>query len=301
MIKSLLIVVLFQGLSSDNREQHSVDIDVFCARFKQLLVDVREMTLTPEQAREEFKLIAGGLKNVFPKAAPFDSANIKLVFPMQLIDYKRIGGTNGNGYRARGFDLFDHKKKGSHPAHDIFLRDANADCVDDRLKIPLDLLAATDGLVVAVEQHWQPDSEYRGGNYAWIYDYANEGLWYYAHASKIYVQPGDVVKAGEAIGVTGRTGFNAAKLRSETHLHLMFLKIGADNLPKPIDTYQWLKKAKTLSAGNPKIKEIESFSRFWFGLIEERIHKKNAGLSTAQPVMLLMDYHVPVMNFKKKK
>jgi peptidoglycan LD-endopeptidase LytH len=255
MIKTLALVLGLQLMSSDKPDLKHSEISAYCLRFKTLLVDIREMTKTPDEARNEFQEIMKGLAEAY-KNEKFDSAKVAITFPMRLIDYRRVGGSNGNGYFPKSFDLFDHKKKGSHPAQDIFLRDANADAIDDRLGVPLELVATTDGLVIAVEQNWQKDSEYRGGNYAWIYDYKNKGLWYYAHASKISVSPGDEVLAGDEIGITGRTGFNAAKLRSETHLHLMFLKIGDDFLPKPMNTYPWLKQAKTIAKLNEKRPEI---------------------------------------------
>jgi hypothetical protein len=39
---------------------------------------------------------------------------------------------------------------------------------------------------------------------------------------------------------------NAAKLRSQTHLHLMYLQLTADSLPDPQDPYKWLLKAETV-------------------------------------------------------
>ena len=244
MVKAFVFMLGMQLMNADLRDLKARQIDDFCLRFKTLLVDIREMHRSPAEARVEFQEIMKGLKGVYA-AMLFDSNNVNLVFPMRLLDFRRVGGVNGNGYLPKGFDLFDQKKKGSHPAQDIFLRDANADAVDDRLGVPIELVAVSDGLVIAVEQNWQAESEYRGGNYAWVYDYKTQGLWYYAHASKICVQPGDEVQAGDEIGITGRTGFNAAKLRSETHLHLMYLKITDDFSPKPMNTYTWLKKAKT--------------------------------------------------------
>ena len=83
----------------------------------------------------------------------------------------------------------------------------------------------------------------RGGRYLWIYDPGNDLLIYYAHNQRLLVAVGTVVKAGDAIATVGRSGYNAAKQRSPTHLHLTALKI-ADGRMMPVDLYQELKKAR---------------------------------------------------------
>jgi murein DD-endopeptidase MepM/ murein hydrolase activator NlpD len=73
-----------------------------------------------------------------------------------------------------------------------------------------------------------------------------DGLFYYAHNSKVIVQTGDKINIGQKIGEIGRTGMNAAKKRSQTHLHLMYLQLTTEGLPEPRDPYQWLLKAETV-------------------------------------------------------
>jgi hypothetical protein len=52
------------------------------------------------------------------------------------------------------------------------------------------------------------------------------------------------VQAGDKLSDMGRTGYNAYKTRSPTHLHLMYLQIQPNGLPEPINTYPWLLTAQ---------------------------------------------------------
>jgi len=212
--------------------------------YKQLLVDIREYRLSPQQAREKFQEMMFIMKEVHPSAR-FDSTQVQVCFPLMGFDFRAVGG-NGSGYIPRGYDLFDQTKKGSHPAHDIFMRDKNQDCQDDRTGDFVPVLSTTDGIVIAIEDGWQTGSEYRGGNYIWIYDITNGGLWYYAHQREIFVKTGQIVRAGQKIAHVGRTGFNAAMPRSDTHLHMTYLRIDDNGNPFPVNTYGWLKQATTL-------------------------------------------------------
>jgi peptidoglycan LD-endopeptidase LytH len=164
----------------------------------------------------------------------------RFVFPIRGYGPTAIGGTHGEGYLDRGFDLFDYKVRGSHPAQDIFIADRNQDCLDDRTGRPVDVLAMRPGLVLAIETDWKPGSEYRGGNWIWVYDPALNGLFYYAHNRVVKVSPGQWVQSGDKISEMGRTGFNAYKSRSPTHLHLMYLQLRANGMPLPNNTYGWL-------------------------------------------------------------
>lgn len=212
--------------------------------YKQLLVDIREYKLSPQQARERFQEMMFVMKKAFP-AARYDSTQVQLCFPLMGFDFRAVGG-RGSGYIPRGYDLFDQAKKGSHPAHDIFMKDKNQDSRDDRTGDYVPVLSTTNGVVIATENGWQAGSEYRGGNYIWIYDTTNGGLWYYAHQREIYVKPGQEVRAGQKIALVGRTGFNAAMPRSDTHLHMTYLRIDDEGNPFPVNTYGWLKNATTL-------------------------------------------------------
>ncbi|SEP22541.1 M23 family metallopeptidase [Mucilaginibacter sp. OK283] len=176
------------------------------------------------------------------------------VFPLKGYKVNAIGG-NGDGYSDKGYHFLDGNKHTAHPAHDIFIRDKNQDCMDDYAKKPVDVLAVRGGWVVACSDTWDVNSNLRGGKYIWIYHPKDlsgrpEGLkggyfTYYAHNSAIFVKPGQEVKPGQKIAEVGRTGYNAYKKRSPTHLHFSAFRL-VDDIPVPFNPYQQLKKAKTL-------------------------------------------------------
>ncbi|CAH0997890.1 hypothetical protein EMA8858_04025 [Emticicia aquatica] len=212
--------------------------------YKQLLVDIREYKLTPDQARERFQEMMFVMKKAHPLAR-YDSTQVNICFPLLGFDYRAVGGY-GKGFIPNGYDLFDQTKKGSHPAHDIFMKDKDQDCRDDRTEDYVSVLSVSDGVVIATENNWQTGSEYRGGNYIWVYDTSTGGLWYYAHQREIFVKTGQAVRAGQKIALVGRTGFNAAMPRSDTHLHLTYLRIDEQGNPFPVNTYGWLKNATNM-------------------------------------------------------
>lgn len=247
--------------------------------YKQLLVDIREYKLSPQQARERFQEMMMILKKAHPTAR-YDSTQVQICFPLMGFDFRAVGG-RGSGYIPRGYDLFDQTKKGSHPAHDIFMKDKDQDCRDDRTGDYVPVLSTSDGIVIATENGWHAGSEYRGGNYIWIYDTATGGLWYYAHQREIYVKTGQTVRAGQKIALVGRTGFNAAMPRSDTHLHMTYLRIDEEGNPFPVNTYGWLKNATTLL--DPRIAiDLEPISAIEVKKLPENI--KNMSLIEAPQV-----------------
>ncbi|MBO0947107.1 M23 family metallopeptidase [Fibrella forsythiae] len=224
----------------------------YCQRFNTLYIQIREETILPDSARAAFSRIMLGLRERFRTNVDFPTDTTSeegrdrtaMWFPLKGYSTSAIGGTHGEGYRGTGFDLFDYNVRGSHPAQDIFIRDQNQDSVDDRNGKPVDVLSMSDGLVIAVETGWTPAQEYRGGNWIWVYDPVRNGLFYYAHNNVVNVAMGDWVRAGQKISEVGRTGLNAYKARSPTHLHLMYLQLQPTGLPLPQNTYAWLLTAK---------------------------------------------------------
>jgi hypothetical protein len=248
---AMLLNILFAifsvfGLKSDqvNPFAFSEDSTIF-SRYKKLLVNVREKRITPPEAESEFKSIMILLKDAYPNTLD-SSHSTTLVFPMTKSDYTAVGGS-GTGFYVKEFNLFDHTVSGSHPAHDIFIYDPDQDCIDNRKQEYVDIVSVGNGVVLAVEKDWTDSSEYRGGNYVWVFDFERGGLWYYAHHRKVVVEPGQIVRPGNKLGEVGRTGFNAKNKRSDTHLHLMYLEVDSLYYPQPKNYYNWLKVANTLS------------------------------------------------------
>lgn len=226
----------------------------YCQQFQTLYTQIRVQSITPDSARQQFSRIMNNLHARFrseesyhqdsPQRDSLQRTGQYFSFPIRGYATSAIGGTHGEGYRGTGFDLFDYNVRGSHPAQDIFITDRNQDRLDDRTDQPVDILAMSSGVVLAIETAWKPGSEYRGGNWIWVYDPILHGLFYYAHNSQVDVTPGQWVQAGQKISEMGRTGFNAYKTRSPTHLHLMYLQIQPDGLPLPLNTYRWLLTAR---------------------------------------------------------
>jgi len=80
------------------------------------------------------------------------------------------------------------------------------------------------------------------------------------------------VRAGQKIALVGRTGFNAAMPRSDTHLHMTYLRIDEEGNPFPVNTYGWLKQATTLL--DPRIAiDLEPISAIGVKNLSEN-HKK---------------------------
>ncbi|MCE7041322.1 M23 family metallopeptidase [Dyadobacter sp. CY312] len=212
----------------------------YCSIFRQIQIDIRDCVITPDSAKIAFQAVMHNFRSVYNRDSCQAIDSSYFVFPVQYYSPRESIGGRGKGYRPNGFDLFDMNVKGSHPAHDIFVRDRNQDNLDDRTWQPIDVLAFTPGIVVATENSWKYDSDLRGGNWIWIYDPCLDMLFFYAHNNLVIVQPGQWVKAGDKIAEMGRSGFNAFKKRSPTHLHLMTLKLNEDASPEPYDTYDWM-------------------------------------------------------------
>ncbi|MGR3810667.1 M23 family metallopeptidase [Jiulongibacter sp. NS-SX5] len=238
-----LLLYIFTNFSCSSQSEAGED-DEEPLNFKELLVAIREEKIDSQTAELEFKRIINELHSIY-MPAEYDSLAMNLVFPLRTKNYKSVGG-RGRGFYARHFNLFDHSVAKSHPAHDIFIYDVNRDCKDDNTDEYVDVVSVNDGVVIATETEWTEEMGYKGGNYVWVLDFKSGGLWYYAHQRVVYVKEGQIVEQGDKIGEVGRSGFNAERNRSDTHLHLMFLKIDKAGNPTPVNHYPWLKKAKTV-------------------------------------------------------
>ncbi len=168
------------------------------------------------------------------------------VFPLKNYSSKDIGGINGSGFKPLKYNFYDGNRHKGHPAHDIFVKDQNRDFLDDLSEKPVEVVSFTEGVVVGVNKSWSVKSDLRGGISLWVFSPQNETYYYYAHLSKLYVKPGGIVRAGDKIAHLGRTGKNAFKKRSPTHLHFMALKFDQGKMT-PHNTYEELHSAKLLS------------------------------------------------------
>lgn len=233
------LVVLFVALAGTAGAQEKLFLEL-----NRLNTQIRDQAINKEAALRK-------IKELLPQAEAYyrahnSSLSTGWVFPLKGYNASAIGGKNGSGYIASGYSFFDGNKHGGHPAHDIFIHDDNQDCIEDKTHAEVQVLSCTGGIVVATETMWQPSSVQRGGNYIMIYAPAERRFLYYAHNKTVSVKPGDIVVAGQQIATVGRSGANAAKKRSPTHLHFMILKLDGNNYPRPENSYEMLKKAKTM-------------------------------------------------------
>lgn len=215
-----------------------------CIDFNYLNTKIRDGLISKQEALKQIQTLLPQIKKYFYKHGGQDIGKSNWIFPVQGYSSMKIGGTNGSGYISLGYDYFDGNKHGGHPAHDIFITDKNQDCIDDISKKSVNVLSMTAGIVIATETLWDTTSNLRGGKYIWIYEPNSNSFFYYAHNSKIFVQPCDIVNVGDTIAAVGRTGLNAFKKRSPTHLHIMQLKLDSTDYPKPVDCYKDLKTIK---------------------------------------------------------
>lgn len=208
---------------------------------------IRDSKIDKEQALLKLNATLKRAETDFYKVKPQkEGAKEKWIFPVENYNYKSIGGRNGSGYIVSKFDFFDYSKPGGHPAHDIFIRDKNQDCLDDMTSHPVGILSVTSGIVLSVEINWTPDSVWKGGKYIYVYDPNQHSIFYYAHSDTVIVRPGDIVDPGTLLAYMGRTGVNANAQRSTTHLHFAQLLIDESGYPRPRNTYKDLLNAQTV-------------------------------------------------------
>jgi len=219
----------------------------YCSNFNFLNNKIRDNKISKKEALNQIQYLLPKIKAAYYKNGGKDFPQPIWRFPIEGYGTKAIGGVRGNGYVASKYNYFDGNKHLGHPAHDIFITDKNQDCIDDRTNKPANILSITGGIVLATDSGWDSTSSLRGGNYIWIYDPYSNSFYYYAHNSALFVKPGDIIKPGNIIATVGRTGLNAYKKRSPTHLHIMQLKLDNYIFPKPVNCYGVLIKAIKLN------------------------------------------------------
>ena len=211
-----------------------------CRQFNLLNTAIRDGKIARIEARKQLSSLLPAIKNYALQQGAGQYTRSQWVFPLAGLDVKSAGNSRGADYISAGYDFFDGNAHGGHPSFDLFIRDRNRDSLDDRNGSTVPVLSMTGGIVVAVENDWTRHSKLRGGKYIWIYDISSEALVYYAHNLDILVNIGDIVKPGDKIAKVGRTGLNAIKKRSPTHLHLTYLSI-KDGYPLPENIFTGLK------------------------------------------------------------
>jgi hypothetical protein len=223
-----------------------IKLDTLSRDFYQLIGQIRDTLISKENAIVKFKNIISEIKKNYLQKISIKSVDTLWTFPLQGYTAKEIGGVSGEGYIKNKGDIFDGYKHTGHPAQDIFIDDGDQDSKDDISKKSVNILSVTGGIVISCDSIWEDGSLLRGGKNIWVYEPLANYIFYYAHCNTIYKKMGDIIKKGDTLATVGRTGLNANKGRSPTHLHFMVLKLNKEFYPKHFNSYAKLKKAKVI-------------------------------------------------------
>lgn len=245
-LNKLFVITFFLvvSISFKNQDSTSVDLVNVCQNFNDLNTAILTNSINKKSAQLLFKFQLQLIHQTYKKQVGFDTNSNQFVFPLQGYNSNAIGGKNGNGYVPAGFNYFDGNNHKGHAAHDIFIHDKNQDELDDKTLKSVNILAMSSGVVIALSQKWDATSTIRGGKFIYVYNPTLNLIYYYAHCKDIKVKIGDTIKPKQLIATVGRTGLNAFKKRSPTHLHFMVLKLDANFYPNPINSYDFLLKSK---------------------------------------------------------
>jgi murein DD-endopeptidase MepM/ murein hydrolase activator NlpD len=245
LVPALIMLLLPAFAAADTARQAGVTLVELCNEFNGLNSAIRDNRIGKPLAKERVRSVLAKIRSEYRASGGKEHGVEEWVFPLQGYGPRAIGGVRGNGYRRGGYDYFDGNRHTGHPSHDIFIRDSKQRSLDDATGKPVSVLSVSGGVVVAAEKEWAVSSRLRGGKYLWIYDPAADALFYYAHNSTLLVTVGDLVSPGDVIACVGRSGLNAHKRRSPTHLHFTCLSL-SEGVPVPVNIYRELVRSRLM-------------------------------------------------------
>ncbi|MEO8210287.1 MAG: M23 family metallopeptidase [bacterium] len=251
-ISLLSISQKVSGLKGDedfNNKIQNTSLVQIAFRWQPIITAVRDGTLPKYEAIDSILNFTNSLWDFLDAKVRTNKikkySDAEWVFPVKGYNSDAIGGFRGSGYITAGFDFFD-KNSGGHPAQDIFISDANQDCLDDRTNSPVEILSMSGGIVIETRKNWTTNMmDIKGGNIVYVYDNYTNGFFYYAHMNEVNVNVGDLVEPGTSLGTLGRTGKNAYPSRSPTHLHIMYVRTFDGDL-RPENIYNDLLRVRTI-------------------------------------------------------
>ena len=206
------------------------DISGSCQEFDRLNSLIRDGALSRESARSEIPRVLTRIKAQYQTAGGKNVPRSEWLFPLKGYTVTAVGGGRSHGYLPQGYSYYDGNRHGGHPALDIFINDRNQDDRDDLTGEYVPVVSVAGGVVVAREGEWLEGSTLRGGKYLWVYDPSTDHLFYYAHLREVAVTVGTLIAPGQPLGLVGRSGLNAQKRRSPTHLHITCLSTSTPSL-----------------------------------------------------------------------
>lgn len=148
---------------------------------------------------------------------------------------------NGNDYKDDSFDYFQGGEYKGHPAHDIFILDKDSNGIEDVTGKKVEAAAMVNGVIISIQTGWKPGDLLRSGNYIKLYEPESQAIFYYSHLDSVFATVGQFVKAGDIIGLVGRTGRKA--IRGRTHLHIAYYKI-EEGYPVPEDIFKQILESR---------------------------------------------------------
>ena len=244
-IAVLYVLIHFSAANAVTEAVSSPGTSPLYSAFNEFNSLIRDGQISKAAARKELPGRLADIRADYYSRGGRDYAPAEWVFPVAGYSAAAIEKRGNHGYVASGYDFFSGNRHGGHPAYDIFIRDRNQDSRDDRTGKTVQVLSMTGGVVVALEKEWSSGSRLRGGRYLWVYDPANNLLVYYAHNEELFVETGTIVRPGDLLATMGRSGLNAVKRRSPTHLHFSVLRL-LDGQPLPLPVYHELQRAKSI-------------------------------------------------------
>ncbi len=244
--KILFITLIISTLRLDIAAQTSTSrvINSAVANFHFLYQSIRSGEIEQGIAKDSIRHLLPELMQYYIENQGKADNDSTWVFPVAGYGINMIGGRKGSDYIPGKYNFYNTHGNSSHPAHDIFINDKNQDVLDDETNDYVKILAMTGGIVVSTEHFWDTTMTAKGGNYVYIYEPFSKKLYYYAHNDVLWVGLGDIVTAGQHIANMGRTGLNAYKKRSPTHLHFSMLRFSENGDAEPIKPYTYLAKAR---------------------------------------------------------
>ncbi len=244
-IAVLYVLIHFSAADAITEAIPSPETFPFYSAFNEFNNLIRDGGISKAVARIELPVRLATIRSDYYGRGGRDYAPVEWIFPVAGYSAAAIEKRGNHGFVASGYDFFSGNRHGGHPAYDIFIHDRNQDSRDDRTGKAVQVLSMTGGVVVALEKEWHSGSKLRGGRYLWVYDPANNLLVYYAHNEELFVETGTIVKPGDLLATMGRSGLNAAKRRSPTHLHFSVLRL-LDSRPLPLSVYHELQRTKSI-------------------------------------------------------
>jgi peptidoglycan LD-endopeptidase LytH len=238
----LIISALVEKSSAQSSKSRVVNENV--ANFHYLYQAIRNGEIEAATARDSVSHLLPALKQYYLDNQGKPDADSMWYFPVAGYGINMIGGRKGSDYIPGKYNFYNTHGNSSHPAHDIFINDKNQDVLDDETNDYVKIVAMTGGIVVSTEHFWDTTMTAKGGNYVYIYEPFSKTLYYYAHNDVLWVGLGDIVTPGQHIANMGRTGLNAYKKRSPTHLHFSMLQFQDNGEAEPVKPYAYLAKAR---------------------------------------------------------